>query len=109
MPDQGLVYVKHSQDDQLLHFCWKNRKNNSIELVCRFTNCKPKSSDFYLYQDLIIFPGETEFLKINECKDGRVFMLKFKNSQERHLFWMQESGSDKEDEEIKKKVFRLNP
>jgi len=31
--DPGSVYVKHSQDDQLLHLCWKNRKNSATELV----------------------------------------------------------------------------
>uniref|UniRef100_A0A915M687 Proteasomal ubiquitin receptor ADRM1 homolog n=1 Tax=Meloidogyne javanica TaxID=6303 RepID=A0A915M687_MELJA len=82
--DPGSVYVKHSQDDQLLHLCWKNRKNSATEL------------------DLIIFPGETEFLRVTECKDGRVFMLKFKNSEERHLFWMQGSDEEKDAEVLKK-------
>ncbi|KAI3422270.1 hypothetical protein GPALN_012799 [Globodera pallida] len=85
-PDLGLVYIKHSQDDQLLHLCWQNRKKKDTEL------------------DLIIFPGETEFKRINECKNGRVFMLKFKNSEERHLFWMQEPEDTKKDDEICKKM-----
>ncbi|KAF7637398.1 RPN13_C domain-containing protein [Meloidogyne graminicola] len=82
--DPGSIYVKHSQDDQLLHLCWKNRLNGATEL------------------DLIIFPGETEFLRVNECKDGRVFMLKFKNSEERHLFWMQGPDEGRDAEVLKK-------
>lgn len=31
--DPGSIYVKHSQDDQLLHLCWKNRLNGATELV----------------------------------------------------------------------------
>ncbi|KAL3082988.1 hypothetical protein niasHS_010790 [Heterodera schachtii] len=85
-PDPGLIYIKHSQDDQLLHLCWLNRKRNETEL------------------DLIIFPGETEFKRINECKSARVFMLKFKNSEERHLFWLQEQDDGKKDDEICRKM-----
>ena len=55
-------------------------------------------------QDLIIFPGDAEFLKVPQCTTGRVFLLKFKDSSSRRFFyWMQEPSSSK-DEEITKKV-----
>jgi hypothetical protein len=38
-PEQGLIYIKHSQEDQLLHFCWKNRLTNNVELVVFLTSC----------------------------------------------------------------------
>lgn len=32
-PEPGLVYIKRSQDDELLHFYWQNRETKEIELV----------------------------------------------------------------------------
>ena len=53
--------------------------------------------------DLIIFPDDVEFKAVPACTTGRVFVLKFKTSNKRMFFWMQEPKADK-DEELCKKV-----
>ncbi|KAG1690292.1 Proteasomal ubiquitin receptor ADRM1 [Nymphon striatum] len=80
-PDKrkGSVYL-HQTDDSLMHFCWKDRSNGAVE------------------DDLIIFPDDAEYKKVSECKTGRVFLLKFKSSNRKFFFWMQESKTDKDEE-----------
>ncbi|ORX88423.1 adhesion regulating molecule [Basidiobolus meristosporus CBS 931.73] len=80
---KGLVYLKQGEDS-LMHFYWKDRKTNSVE------------------DDLIIFPDEAEFLKVEES-DGRVYVLKFKSSSLRMFFWMQDKSSE-QDEELRSRV-----
>lgn len=80
-PDQrkGMVYVFQA-DDGLIHFCWKDRTTGNVE------------------DDLIVFPDDCEFKKIENVKNGRVFLLKFKSSSRRLFFWMQEPKTDKDEE-----------
>ena len=56
-----------------------------------------------IQDDLIIFPDDVEFKAVPACTTGRVFVLKFKTSNKRMFFWMQEPKADK-DEEFCKKV-----
>ncbi|XP_027196143.2 regulatory particle non-ATPase 13 [Dermatophagoides pteronyssinus] len=81
---KGLVYLHQSADDNLMHFCWKDRTSGQLE------------------DDLIMFPDDAEFLKVPQCTTGRVFVLKFKTSSRRLFFWSQEPKDDKDDEIVSK-------
>ncbi|XP_067633715.1 proteasomal ubiquitin receptor ADRM1 homolog isoform X2 [Eurosta solidaginis] len=84
---KGLVYLSQSEDG-LMHFCWKDRTSGKVE------------------DDLIVFPDDFEFKRVEQCKTGRVYVLKFKSSSRRMFFWMQEPKTDK-DEELCRKVNEL--
>lgn len=90
-PDKrkGMVYVYQS-DDALMHFCWKDRTNGTVE------------------DDLIIFPEDTEFKLVPQCTTGRVYVLKFKSPARKFFFWMQEPKTDKDEEFCKKVNDSLN-
>jgi len=91
-PDKrkGLVYIYQS-DDNLTHFCWKDRKTGTVE------------------DDLIVFPDDCEYKKVTQCKEGsRVFLLKFKASARKLFFWMQEPKSDSDDDFVWKVNDALN-
>ncbi|XP_033825794.1 proteasomal ubiquitin receptor ADRM1-like [Periophthalmus magnuspinnatus] len=85
-PDKrkGQVYIQQT-DDSLIHFCWKDRTTGNVD------------------DDLIIFPDDCEFKRVNQCTTGRVYVLKFKAGSKRLFFWMQEPSTDK-DEEFCRKV-----
>ncbi|CAH2102381.1 unnamed protein product [Euphydryas editha] len=80
-PDKrkGLLYV-YQGEDSLMHFCWKDRTTGEVE------------------DDLLIFPDDCEFVRVNECTTGRVYVLKFKSFSKKYFFWMQEPKIDKDDE-----------
>jgi len=71
--EPGLLYLYHNPDDELLHFCWKLR--GAVE---------PAPED-----DLIIIPGDARVIKYTGCTTGRVMVLKFSSSSQRHFFWLQ--------------------
>ncbi|GAA5877338.1 hypothetical protein JCM3774_001640 [Rhodotorula dairenensis] len=73
-PDRGLVYLQQ-EDDGLLHFCYKDLATGHLE------------------DDLIIFPGDAEFHKVND----RVHVLKFNSSSARHFYWHQDPDLDPEE------------
>ncbi|XP_065366990.1 proteasomal ubiquitin receptor ADRM1 homolog isoform X3 [Calliphora vicina] len=81
---KGLVYLTQG-DDGLMHFCWKDRTTGKVE------------------DDLIVFPDDFEFKRVEQCKTGRVYVLKFKTSSRRMFFWMQETKTDK-DEDLCRRV-----
>ncbi|KIL67836.1 hypothetical protein M378DRAFT_159031 [Amanita muscaria Koide BX008] len=78
-PTKGSVELSRG-DDELLHFLWKNRTNNHIE------------------EDLILFPSDAIFEKVPQVTSGRVYVLKFSSSNQRHFFWMQDVSSARDDE-----------
>ncbi|XP_043948261.1 proteasomal ubiquitin receptor ADRM1 homolog isoform X2 [Drosophila biarmipes] len=80
---KGLVYMTQS-DDGLMHFCWKDRTSGKIE------------------DDLIVFPDDFEYKRVDQCKTGRVYVLKFKSSTRRMFFWMQEPKTDKDEEHCRR-------
>jgi len=65
------VYIYQS-DGGLIHFCWKDLSTGLLE------------------DDLIVFPGDTIYEKVNQCKDGsRAFVLKFKVRRGQSVFYNQ--------------------
>ncbi|KAF8743912.1 hypothetical protein AX14_013969 [Amanita brunnescens Koide BX004] len=78
-PTKGAIILSRG-DDELLHFLWKNRTNDQIE------------------EDLILFPTDATFEKVPHATSGRVYVLKFSSSNQRHFFWMQDASSARDEE-----------
>ncbi|KAF9335570.1 Squalene epoxidase [Podila minutissima] len=76
-PAKGLVYVE--EQDELLHFFWKNRTTGEVE------------------DDLILFPGDAEMVSVPQCTTGRVLMLQFKSSSQKLFYWLQERKTDRDE------------
>lgn len=80
VPTPGYIYL-YTEDD-LTHFCWRPRSAPSTE---------PEL-------DLIMFPGDGQFYPLvkeqgtddlHSPTNGRIFVLKFSSSSQKHHFWMQ--------------------
>lgn len=68
----GYVYL-YSEED-LMHFCWRPRSASLDE---------PEI-------DLIMFPTDGMFTPYQKkTVNGRIYVLKFSSSSQRHLFWLQ--------------------
>lgn len=51
---------------------------------------------------MIIFSDEAEFKRVEECTTGRVYILKFKTSNETHFYWMQNKNEEKDSELVER-------
>jgi len=80
---KGRVILVTSEEDQLMHFQWCDREKNETVL------------------DLIVI-NDAYFERIEKCKDGRVFLLRFTSSEKKLFFWMQEPKDEGDTEFIKK-------
>ncbi|KAH9042068.1 adhesion regulating molecule [Lactarius pseudohatsudake] len=76
--DKGAIIIERGEDE-LLHFKWKNRITEETE------------------EDLILFPTDASFVTVSQAT-GRVFVLKFSSSDQRHFFWMQDASSERDEE-----------
>ena len=64
------------------HLTWKDRTTLTVE------------------DDLIVFPGESSLVKVSQVTDGRVYVLKFTSSSQKHFFWIQEPNAAKDEATI---------
>lgn len=78
LPDPGYIYLYTEED--LLHFCWRKRSASMDE------------PDL----DLIMFPSDGTFIPYQKTKtNGRIFVLRFASSSQRHLFWFQSKSQSR--------------
>ncbi|TVY19654.1 Proteasomal ubiquitin receptor ADRM1-like protein [Lachnellula arida] len=82
IPDPTPGYIYLYSEDELIHFCWRERS-------------KPVTEEAEL--NLLMFPSDGHFepyeYKTSDQPtsktNGRIFALKFSSSSQRHLFWLQ--------------------
>ncbi|TFY80216.1 hypothetical protein EWM64_g3800 [Hericium alpestre] len=60
---------------------------------------------FMLLKDLILFPTDATFVRVPQA-EGRVYVLKFSSSNQRHFFWLQ-NAVELRDEEFVHHINRL--
>ncbi|WWD20146.1 hypothetical protein CI109_104622 [Kwoniella shandongensis] len=70
--EKGLLEL--SLEDDLLHLWWKSRVSGATE------------------DELIIFPGEATFDKVEQDPSGRTHILKFSSSDQKYFFWFQRAS-----------------
>ena len=81
-PTKGYIYL-YSEDD-LVHFCWRRRSDPLSQPVL----------------DLVMVPSDAHFTPYEKKSrdsessskpptNGRIYVLKFSSSSQRHLFWLQ--------------------
>jgi len=85
--------VLSMEDDGLLRFQWRLRHSDNNEL------------------QFLIFPQGATWKRVNECKDGVVYVLRLADAPTPHFFWLQEpadeKGSQKRENEILRRLQQL--
>ncbi|KAF7365328.1 Adhesion regulating molecule [Mycena venus] len=77
-PVKGAIILTAGEDG-LFHFTWKNRTTGVVD------------------EDLILFPSDASFVKVPQSS-GRMYVLKFSSSNQRHFFWLQDASTARDDE-----------
>ncbi|KAM7224310.1 Proteasome complex subunit Rpn13 ubiquitin receptor domain containing protein [Rhypophila decipiens] len=80
-PTPGYIYLFQSSEDDLVHFCWRQRDTPLDEPL----------------HDLVTIPGDCHFVpydtknpsEASAKTNGRIVALKFSSSSQRYLFWLQ--------------------
>eukprot|EP00741_Cyanophora_paradoxa_P012095 tig00020592_g11687.t1 len=81
---KGTLTLFQEPGTGLIHLTWKERTASAPE------------------EDLMIFPQDAKFSKVEKCTTGRVFLLEFEATKKRHFFWSQEPKDDKDNEYVQK-------
>ncbi|KAH7102274.1 adhesion regulating molecule [Auriculariales sp. MPI-PUGE-AT-0066] len=71
-PEKGVIIVQPT-DEGLIQWQWASRTTNEV------------------HEDLLIFPTDTNFEKVDQSREGHVFSLSFASSDQRHFYWFQDS------------------
>lgn len=80
---KGKIVLMTAEEEQLMHFQWYDRDKSETAV------------------DLIVI-NDAYLEKIEKCKTGRVYLLRFTSSNKKLFFWMQEPKTEKDEENIKK-------
>lgn len=80
---KGKIVLMTVEDEQLMHFQWIDREKSETVV------------------DLIVI-NDAYLERVEKCKTGRVYLLRFTSSNKKLFFWMQEPKTDKDEELMKK-------
>ncbi|KAF2838935.1 hypothetical protein M501DRAFT_1011658 [Patellaria atrata CBS 101060] len=101
LPESG--YVCLYNEDDLLHFTWRKRSASIRE------------PDL----DLVMIPGDASFIpylidynpedetNLRSPTNGRIFVLKFSSSSQRHLFWLQSQNQSRDPSKFSQRDLRI--
>lgn len=81
-PDQTPGYLYIYSEDDLMHLCWRPRTAPSTDPEIDLLMIPGDGS----FQPLVKTPGAES---VESPTSGRVFVLKFSSSSQKHYFWMQ--------------------